>query len=360
MRLFPRKAKKSLSIDFGSSHVKIIEGEITNNEIEITNGTNIKIPQGLYTNGLISDVDRLANIIKREMKEQNIVFGETYGIINNSAIITREVTIPKVRDDEIDAVLKYQLKEYFPVNPDNYVVQYIPLGVVNVDDKDKLKILLIGVPRAMIKEHFNLMEKIGLRPEALDFQGNAILKLLNFNNTFNRNFDIEDKTIATLDIGMESVKINIIKNDILMLTRILDIGMINLLEILDSLFPYSRDYFETYVQEIKDINEKSDADSEYYKILNITRNIFDDIMEKCDMTFRYYNRKESENNIDYILLHGEMPNINGTEEMFSNYFNIPCYKMNYFDNINNFVYYQLYPFSTYANAIGGLIRIEEV
>ena len=294
------------------------------------------------------------------MEEQKIAFGDAYGIINNSAIITREVTIPKVRDDEIDAVLKYQLKEYFPVNPENYVVQHLPLGTVDVDGIEMLKILLIGVPKTMIKEHFNLMEKIGLKPEALDFQGNAILKLLNFNNTFNKNFDIEDKTIATLDIGMESVKTNVIKNDMIVLTRVLDIGMINLFEILDSLFPYSRDYFETYVKEIRDINEKSEEDSEYYKILNVTRNIFDDIMEKCDMTFRYYNRKEPESNIDYVLLHGEMPNINGTEEMFSNYLNIPCYRMEQFDNINNFFYYQSYPYSTYANAIGGLIRIEEV
>lgn len=355
MKFFPSKLKKSISIDFGSSSVKIVEGKVLDKNIQITNAVDIKLPQGLYSNGLINNVDELAHIIKSEMEKQKIGFGRAYGVINNSSIITREVILPKVKEEEINAILEYQLSEYFPVNPENYIVQHIMQGPVMVDDVEKMNILLIGVPKAMVSTHFDLLTKIGLTPEALDYQGNVMMKLLKNNPTINNSIETQGSTIAIVDIGMYSSKVFIIKDNIIKLTRILDIGANNLLDDLTTMFSFSRDYLETYIEEIVDINQPMDLDTDYYRILARTRKVLEEIIESCNMTFRYYKSRDNDNTVDYILIHGGLQNITGTEEMFTEYLNIPCQKFKAFENIRSNFYY-----STYINAIGGLIRLEEV
>lgn len=355
MKFFPRKSKKSVSIDFGSSSVKIVEGKVSNKSIQVTNAIDIDLPQGLYSNGLISDVDQLANIIKIGIEKQKIEFGQGYGVINNSSIITREVILPKVKNEEINSILEYQLGEYFPVNPENYVVQHIIQGNVMDEGVEKINVLLIGVPKAMVVSHFDLLTKVGLTPQALDYQGNVMMKLLKFNPTINNTIQVKGSTIAIVDIGMYSSKVFIIKDDVIKLTRILDIGTNNLLDDLSSMFSFSRDYLETYIQEIVDINQTMDMDTDYYKILAKTRSVLEEIIEACNMTFRFYQSRDKDNTIDHILIHGGLQNITGTEEMFTEYLNIPCQKFKAFENIQSNFYY-----STYMNAIGGLIRLEEV
>lgn len=361
LKFFPKKSKKSISIDFGSSSVKIVEGKVSNKDIEVTNAIDIKLPQGLYSNGQINNIDELAKIIKAGMEKEKVEFGSAYGVINNSSIITREVTLPKVKVEEIDSILQYQLSEYFPVDPENYIVQYIIQDSITEDEVDKMSILLIGVPKSMVVSHFDLLTKVGFEPEALDYQGNVMMKLLNHSPTINNSINTKGNTIATVDIGMYSSKVFIIKDNIIELTRILDIGANNLLEHLSSMFSYSRGRLEKYIEEIVDINEtididtNTDEDNDYYKILSKTRNTLVEITEACNMTFRYYKSRDKDNTIDYVLLHGGLQNIKGTEEMFSDYLNIPCQRFNELEKIKSDFYY-----STYINAIGGLIRLDEV
>ena len=61
------------------------------------------------------------------------------------------------------------------------------------------------------------------------------------------------------------------------------------------------------------------------------------------------------NEINLVLLHGGLSKINGIENFFSESFNLPCLKL---DSISKVQFNG--DFSKYANAIGGLIRLDEV
>jgi len=78
-------------------------------------------------------------------------------------------------------------------------------------------------------------------------------------------------------------------------------------------------------------------------------------MEKIEMIFRYYMTRDSGNIINYILLEGGLSNINGLDNLFSNYFNIPSIKLLSLDKIK-----WNEELSKFSNAIGGLIRFDRV
>ena len=73
------------------------------------------------------------------------------------------------------------------------------------------------------------------------------------------------------------------------------------------------------------------------------------------MIFRYYRTREIGNDINLVLLHGGLSNIKGIDKLFTESFNIPCVKL---DSISKVKFNG--NLSKYANAIGGLIRLDGV
>lgn len=351
----PSLSRKALSIDFGSSQIKIIEGQASKKGLNIFTSLSIDISKDVYNNGEILDEFIIANELKKALKENKISTDFAYGIINSSSIITREIIIPKVPEKEIASIIGYQLRDYLPIDPDDYVVEHLIIGTVKDMDVEKISILLIAIPKKMVLDHLSLMKAAGLKPQVLDYQGNSIAKLLGYNSYANMDYNTKDTTIASIDIGYTNTKVTIVRNGNIEVTRVIDGGAKILYENIGTLFDYNWDERVSKVTEIEDINDTNEEFTDYYRLLNLTRGTIDNIMEKIEMVFKYYTSREAENLINFILLQGGLSNINGVDNLFSNYFSIPSVKLTSLDKIK-----WTGDLSKYSNAIGGLIRIDEV
>lgn len=351
----PSISRKVLSIDFGSKEIKLIEGRYTKNSIQIFKAITIPVESHFYKDGEILDKDILVTLLKNALKENKISTDLAYGIINSSSIITREITIPKVSEKEITPIIEYQLSDFLPVDPENYVVDYLLMGNKIEGEVEKLNILLIGIPKDMVISHLELIKQSGLEPQILDYQGNTMAKLLKFNGLVNEFYNTRDLSIASIDMGYSSSKLTIIKNGNIEVTRIIDVGAETIYENLSSFFNYSWEDIENKVIEIEDVSIVKEEFTDYYRMLNIVRTTIANLMEKVEMVFRYYLTREIGNIINFILLQGSLANIKGMDNLFSNYFNIPAVKLSNLDRVK-----WSGDLSKFSNAIGGLIRSDEV
>lgn len=351
----PSLSRKVLSIDFGSSEIKITEGQASKKGINISKVFTIDTPKDAYSNGEIIDESIIATVLKKALKENKVSTDLVFGTINSSSIITREVVIPKVPEDEIASIIGYQLEDYLPINPDDYVVEHLILGTVKEMDVEKIDILLIAIPKKIVLDHLSLIKAADLKPQVLDFQGNSIAKLLGYSSSANMDYNTKDTTIASVDIGYTNSKVTIVKNGSIEVTRVIEGGAITLYENIGTLFDYGWDERIRKVKEIKDINATNEEFTDYYRLLNLTRSTIDSIMEKIETVFKYYTSRGSENKINFVLLQGGLSNINGVDNLFSNYFSIPSVRLNSLDKIKC-----TGDLPKYSNAIGGLIRIDEV
>lgn len=351
----PSISRKVLSIDFGSKEIKVIEGKYSKNNLQIFKAISIPVESHFYKDGRILDKDMLSILLKDSLKENKISTDLAYGIINSSNIITREITIPKVPEKDIASIIGYQLDDYLPVDPEDYEVKHLLLRSKTEGEVEKLDILLIGVPKDMVVNHFELMKDAGLKPQVLDYQGNAMAKLLNYNGQINEFYNTRDLTIASIDIGYNSSKLTITNNGNIEVARVIDVGVETLHENLSSFFDYSLEDIENSVMEIEDVSVTREEFTDQYRILNILRTTLFNLMEKVEMVFRYYNTREAGNTINFILLQGGLSNIKGMDNLFSNYFNIPSVKLSNLDKIK-----WSGDLSKFSNAIGGLIRSNEV
>lgn len=330
--------KTTFSIEFRADEVRVVEGRYNKKNIIVNQCFTIPVPEGLYEDGVIKDMEKFSDILQIGLSKNNISRGEVYAVINSSNIIIREISIPKVEEKQIASILSYQLDEYLPVDPEGYVVQYIPLSIVNEDGVEKQNIMLVGVPKFMVETHFNLLQNLGLKPAALDYTGNAISKLIRFNDSINGVYD-KDITIACVNLEQKSTALNIINNGLMSISRVLKEEI-------------SQVVYET---PFKTFNESYYEDDEDVAVVSGLRGNLAVILDRIDMVFRYYNSRETDNKIKLVLIYGNYPHNDGIEELMSSYFDIPCVKLISLDKIRSYG-----DLAVYANAIGALIRVNGV
>jgi len=327
--------KVTISIEFCSDAVKVVEGRYNKKNIIVDKCFTIEVPEGLYEDGVIKDMEKFSDILHKGLSKNNVSHGDVYGVISSSNIIIREIKIPKVETKQIASILNYQMDEYLPVDPEGYVVQYIPLNIVEEDGVELQNVMLVGVPKFMVETHLNLLQNLGLKPVVLDYAGNAISKLIKLNDNINGVYD-KDITIACLDLEHESTDLNITNKGLMSISRVVK----------EEINPI------VYETPFKTLDESYDQD---VAVVSGLRGNLAVILDKIDMIFRYYNSREPDNNIELVMIYGNYSHIEGIEELMSSYFDIPCVKLNVLDKVRFFG-----DLAIYANAIGALIRVNGV
>lgn len=350
--LFTRKV---LSIDFGASEIKVIEGKYTKKGIKISKAISQEIPEGSYQNGEILKKEEMVGILRDLLSENKISTKRAYAVIASSSIIIRELSIPKVEEKEIAGILSFQIEDIFPVDSSNYIINYLIVGSSFDGEIESWNLLVIGIVKTMVEEHFELLEEAGLKPQVMDFQGNAISKLLSYSNNINDSYTSQDMIICSIDMGYDSSKLSIIKNGRTEISTIIGIGFKNIYKDISNFFEYSRQEIKEKIANINYINNQSDEITEENRIINIMRFTIESLLEEIDKILKFYRARSLENNIDVILLQGGMARIQGIEELCSNFLDIETAVLESTDKIDLNI-----DLVKYSNAIGGLIRMDGV
>lgn len=346
--------KNIISMDIGSYETKITEGKVSKKGILIDKYFSFPMPEGVYENGYIIDSELLYYLLKEELKRNSISSKMVYTSIKSSNIITREVVLPFVKEEEILGILQFQLDEYLPIDPKNYIVQYKAFGKFIEDGTDKINVLLIAVPKEIVETHFQLISKLDLKPLVLDYQSDGLAKLLYYNSLINGKYSTKDITIAAIDLGSTNTNVTISKNGQILVSRIVETGGEDLDMSILNFFELNKKELEEKKMSIENINRIEDEFTEGNRFLNIVNSNIESIMDKIDIVFRYYYSREKENTIHLILLTGGLSNISGIENIFSKYFNIPTIRLNSLDKVFSSV-----DLNKYVNCISSLIRIGE-
>lgn len=354
MGLSFKGSQRVLVLDIGAYSIKVVEGKENKKGIVVNKFFTIRTPAGVLKDGSILDKDLLNYVISEELKKRKIKTKDVYLTINSSKILTREITIPKVDEDDIESLLRFQIEEYIPVSMDDYVIQHKALETFYEDNTEKMNLLIIAVPKEMVEDYLDLIRNLNLNPIVMDYQPNSIAKLIQYNNFINNTYPTEELTFANIDIGYDSTKISIVKNGNILVSRIIEVGGSYIDQ---SILNFNETSFEEIEDEklkIEDIN-RADEDSGSHRVIDIIRTSMVLLSEKIDMVFRYYLSRRPDNTINLILITGGVSNIKGLDNMFSNIFNIPAISIKTLDNVDfkgNF--------SDYANSIGTIIRTSGV
>lgn len=307
-------------------------------------------PEGAYQDGQIIDIHKITYDIDKALEQHRIKAKKVVFSLQSTNVITREVDLPSVAEEQLASMLEYEIQQFFPTSLEDYVIQYKKLKTFNEDDR-KTRLLVAAIPKSIVQSYWELSKELNLKPLALDIHSNSISKLFMKGLKLD-GLDYREHTLAVVDLGYEGININIIKDGTLEFSRLLPIGGKEIDIMISKVFEIPKEQAEELKKTPKrDILEEARFD-------NLVNSCIQGWGEEIQRIFKYHTSRELGNRIDQIYLMGGHANLKKIPEGMKGYFNIPTNVLSYLSNIKLNVSKgnEEIDLKYYLNAIGAIIR----
>ena len=350
-----RITKNVLSFDIGSTNIKIVEGSFNNGKLTIENCLKISTPLNSVAEGQIEVRDAVTTMIGAALRQYNIRTKNAICTTNPTALINREIAIPKVEEDEIETVVRYEIQQYLPINLDDCILQTTIINEFDdeFEGKTKYNVRVIVYPKQVALEYYKLLIDLNLKPYTLDVNFNSLNKFINITNL---NIEYNDRSsIALLDMGANFIDVNIYKGENLDFTRRIKFGGNDI----DNLLVLEGAYELEEAKGIKYNNVDLTKSDFNRKVENkIVGDAIDEMIEKVDMILQFYRNSSAGKDVKRLFIFGGTSKIKGLNKYMGKRLGI---KVSNLSNVSNIAFkkaeYNGEMLSDYANAIGAIIRL---
>lgn len=347
----PQKKRKIIAFDMGSSMIKIVEGMYYKEELSIDKYITMKTPKGAIVDGEIKKSEELFVKIGEVLKENGIKAKYATCTTNSTLIINREILIPRVEDEEMDTVVRYEIQQYLPINLEDYILQIQILNEEEINESKRLNVRVIAYPEKIARGYYDLLMKLDLKPYALDVNYNAINKFINCvekNNEYEYN---SKDSVAFVDMGASFIDVNIYKNGQLDFTRMIKAGGNDIDEILSEIQGLKADELEKFKSQNIDLEEP-------FEPINIhIREVVDDWIEKIEKILQFYKNKNIGDEVSNIVIFGGSSKLKGIDEYMTTKLGIITRRNRGISKIAFKSNDDGKPIDDFINVIGSVIRL---
>lgn len=348
------KSIRLVSLDIGSSDIKIVEGQVKGGKLKIYNMRKIKSPEDIIQDGELFNEESILLKLKEEMKTSGVRTKNIALVSSSSTIISREIIVPYVENnEELKTLVNYEIEQFLAINLNNYVIQFMRLEEVMVDEVRKQKIFTIIYPKNLIKSYRNLAEKLLLNPYALDISNNSIRKLSSIADIYNVDLINKEESILYLDLGYKSVDLSIINNNKLEFIRVMPIGGIEIDRFIADLNEISMEEAE----EIKKTQVEVGKRRKENQLNDGVVEVIEGWLEDLNRIIQFYTNKSNGKKISHIYLYGGTSKLRGIDEYIALKTGIETTKIITANNIEFSKNVNTTTIEEYVNALGALVRL---
>jgi len=186
-----------IGLDIGHNSIKMIQLAVRAEGVSVLGAESVQIDPSAK-----GDEQQRRNFIVAALK-QMLADGAFRGknvvsSLPNGKLKIASVRMTETEDDDIQRVLRKEVRQRFGMGGENDAVDYLVAGTVRLGDDVKNELILFAVEDEAIKSHIELLEEVGLRPTAIDTVPCALFR--SFTRSMRRHEDRE-KTAIFVDVG---------------------------------------------------------------------------------------------------------------------------------------------------------------
>ena len=331
---------KYISININSEYIKLCEATRGVKTTTVHKVVTVPTPDGVYSDGDILDVKKLARVIKSSLDDNRMNSNDVVFTISSNKIATKDVVVPDVKENKLDKIIETNASEYFPVKIEDYIVQYYTLEKVEEENVTRQRAMVVAAPARMIDKYYELAKDMGLKVAYIDYVGNSIYQLVKQ--------QIDKSTNIVISIEEDSTLVSIFKNGSMQLQRSVHYG--KSLMVHTVMEQYKLDYnaalhkLQSEYLLGKSVDSNDVTESVRALISNISR-----------ITDYYVSRNNTP--IEKIYVIGNATSIRGFNKLLSNEFNMEIIPVESIDGVltDKRTYVDESSLTSYTAAIGALI-----
>ena len=318
--------KEMLSFDIGTYSTKVVLGKGNKNKVMIKEAFSFPTPVGAVEDGEILNSAPLKEEILRKLDEKNIYTDKALFTIASTKAITRELTLPYINEKKMEAMVPYELPKHLPIAVDNYVIKHLTLDIFKEENIKKAHILVIALPKHIVKKYWDLCTELEMEPTILTLHGIG-------GGGFFSQKAFANETLALIDLGHASINCNIVSEGKLVFNRIVSTAGLKV----------SPEKFANYDKNISPVSYSRNVEATINKWL-----------EEIKLVFRFYFSLQNKSQIDRIILLGGAANIPNMAEYFEERLERPTTVLQENENVIYRGYNESFSLNQYFNAISAL------
>lgn len=165
-----------LSIEIGNSFTKICEIDYKVKKPKVYKVLTVETPEGVVVDGMLQPTQEYADHLVNALGTNSIRTKRVIFTISSTRVASREVQIPNVKASKIEALVKTNANDYFPVDLTQYEIGHYLAGGLTEDGK--LRVMALAVPKALLNSYYQLAQMCGWEVECFDYSSNSLYQIL--------------------------------------------------------------------------------------------------------------------------------------------------------------------------------------
>ncbi|MEZ0536225.1 pilus assembly protein PilM [Caldicellulosiruptoraceae bacterium PP1] len=168
-----------VSIELGRSIIKVCQGSYSNKKLFISKYSEHNLEDPIFIDDIRVDKKLLIDVMEKFYFSNNFNRRGINIIISGLPnMLIRELVIPDLPKEKTHSLIQFESRQYFPVNMDNYLIDYKQITKFIDNKQKKQKILLVAVPKSIIEGIIEAFSDLNLKINKIDIEANSLTKLV--------------------------------------------------------------------------------------------------------------------------------------------------------------------------------------
>lgn len=196
-----------VSVELGKNQIKIVEGKLYK-KLYIKNYFEVNIDDCEDWTELSCSEQKLADLIKSEFNKNRLSKRDVNFVLSCIPnLIIREMVIPYAKKRESYNIIKYEAKDFFPIDFENYVIDYKVIEVFEENNIKKQRVLVVVISKGMVEKVINVSKLAGIKINNIDIEANTLTKYVNLYRDYSEDNDQNTVMIVNFEEGFATVVI---------------------------------------------------------------------------------------------------------------------------------------------------------
>ena len=283
-------AKTILGVDIGYDTLKLA---LVNGKT-VRKAAVVPMPKNLIREGRIVSTETMGELIRRTMREHGIRSSQAAIALPNETVFIRSVTMPLMTIDQLNYNLPFEFRDYITDELKDYYYDY---AVVSTSEESReentngesgedgesggtiMELMAVAAPKSLITESKETLHRAGLKmvkaaPTVCAYQ--SLIRAIG------KKDEEKPQEYCILDLGYQSIRMYMFREDRHMVTRVLEIGMSSLDQVISEAYSVDVHLAHTYL-----ISNYEDCQSKEY-CMNAYGNMTVELMRALNF-YRFSN-----------------------------------------------------------------------
>ncbi len=312
--------KKTVGLDIGSSHIKLVELRDTADGYVLQSFAQVALEKGVIAEGLIKDHDALVRKIKEVFEESRCEAVNVITALSGHAVVIKKSSFRMMDDEELRDFIIDEAGEYLPFDDIGDVDFDFHICSERGSDQDQMDVIIAAAKKQVTESYVYAIKKAGRNVTIIDVDSFSLETAYEENY----DYDIAD-TIALVNIGASITEINIINDGESVFTRNILLGGDSITQALQAKLEVSFDEAEMI---------KTGDPEKQDRIQGELIDYLEPIFLEIGRSFDFFSSTVNEPQISRILVSGGCAGIRGIVDAMKTQFHCETEIFNPFKNIS--------------------------